>query len=83
MGATLPCGVRASHCNDFSCCRAQVLDLELKSHGAWAFDHGEWDLPRPGIKPVSPALSGGFLTTGSPGKSRKLAFIDVSQGCMY
>ena len=64
MGATLPCGVRASHCDDFSCCRAQVLDLELKGHGAWAFDHGEWDLPRPGIKPVSPALAGGFLTTG-------------------
>ena len=28
-----------------------------------------WDLPRPGIKPVSPALAGGFLTTGPPGKS--------------
>ena len=23
----------------------------------------------PGIKPVSPALAGGFLTTGQPGKS--------------
>ena len=31
-----------------------------------------WDLPRPGIGPVSPALAGGLLTTGSvllPGKS--------------
>ena len=28
-----------------------------------------WDLPRPGIKPVSPALQGGVLTTGPPGKS--------------
>ena len=26
------------------------------------------DLPRPGIKSVSPALVGGFLTTGPPGK---------------
>ena len=26
-------------------------------------------VPRPGIKPVSPALAGGFLTTGPPGKS--------------
>ena len=26
-------------------------------------------LPRPGIEPVSPALAGGFLTTGPPGKS--------------
>ena len=28
-------------------------------------------IPRPGIKPRSPALEGGFLTTGSPGKSLK------------
>ena len=28
-----------------------------------------WDLPRPGIQPVSPALAGGFLTTAPPGKS--------------
>ena len=26
-----------------------------------------WDLPRPGIEPQSPALAGGFLTTGPPG----------------
>ena len=25
--------------------------------------------PRPGIKPMSPALASGFLTTGPPGKS--------------
>ena len=28
-----------------------------------------WDLPGPGLKPVSPALAGGFLTTVPPGKS--------------
>ena len=28
-----------------------------------------WDLPRPGLEPVSPALAGGFLTPGPPGKS--------------
>ena len=27
-----------------------------------------WDLPRPGIEPKFPALAGGFLTTGPPGK---------------
>ena len=27
-----------------------------------------WDLPGPGIKPVSPALVGGFLSTEPPGK---------------
>ena len=29
-----------------------------------------WDLSRPGIKPVSPALAGGFLTTGPSMKSK-------------
>ncbi|KAJ8786363.1 hypothetical protein J1605_006338 [Eschrichtius robustus] len=29
-----------------------------------------WDLPRPGVKPMSPALAGGFLTTVPPGKPR-------------
>ena len=29
---------------------------------------GMWDLPRPGIEPMSPALVGRFLTTGPPGK---------------
>ena len=28
-----------------------------------------WNLPRPGIEPVSPALAGGFFTTEPPGKS--------------
>ena len=28
-----------------------------------------WDLPGPGLEPVSPALAGGFLTTVPPGKS--------------
>ena len=29
---------------------------------------GIWDLPRPGLEPVSPALAGGFTTTAPPGK---------------
>ena len=29
-----------------------------------------WNLPRPGIEPVFPALASEFLTTGPPGKSR-------------
>ena len=32
-----------------------------------------WDLPGPGIEPVSPALAGGFLSTAPPGKP----FMDV------
>ena len=29
---------------------------------------GIWDLPGPGLEPVSPALAGGFSTTAPPGK---------------
>ena len=29
-----------------------------------------WDLPGPGLEPVTPALAGGFLTTAPPGKSQ-------------
>ena len=28
-----------------------------------------WDLPGPGLEPMSPALAGRFLTTAPPGKS--------------
>ena len=30
-----------------------------------------WDLPRPGLEPVSPALAGGLSTTAPPGKPQK------------
>ena len=30
--------------------------------------HGMWDLPRPGLEPVSPALAGRLPTTAPPGK---------------
>ena len=30
-----------------------------------------WDLPRPGLEPVSPALAGRFSTTVPPGKPQK------------
>ena len=30
--------------------------------------HDMWDLPRPGLEPVSPALAGRFSTTAPPGK---------------
>ena len=90
VGATLCCGVCASHCSGFSCCRAWALGMQasvvvacgLSSCGSWALEcrfsscgaqalllRGMWDLPRPGIRPVSPVLASGFLTTVSPGKS--------------
>ena len=33
-----------------------------------------WDLPGPGIEPITPALAGGFLTTGPPRKSTFCVF---------
>ena len=47
-----------------------VVAHGLSSCGARALLlHGMWDLPRPGLEPVSPALAGGFLTTVPLGKS--------------
>ena len=38
-----------------------------------------WDLPRPGLEPVSPALAGRFSTTAPPGKPKKSFYIlDIS-----
>ena len=40
----------------------------LSSCGSWAqLLRGMWDLPRPGLEPVSPALAGRFSTTAPPG----------------
>ena len=33
-----------------------------------------WDLPGPGLEPVSPALAGRFSTTAPPGKPQGLIF---------
>ena len=49
-----------------------VVAHGLSSCGARAqLLRGIWDLPGPGLKPVSPALAGGFLTTAPPGKPPK------------
>ena len=53
-----------------SSCGPQALECRLSSCGAQAqLLCSMWDLPRPGIEPMSPALAGGFLTTVPPGKS--------------
>ena len=54
----------------FSSCGLRAPERRLSSCGLVAPQHGMWDLPRPGLEPVSPALAGGFLTTVPPGKSR-------------
>ena len=56
-------------------CGSQALECRLSSCGTWTSSlRSMWDLPRPGMEPVSPALAGGFLTTAPPGKSLKLIF---------
>ena len=52
----LCCGALASHCGGFSG-GAQALGCGLCNYGTEAqLPRGMWNLPGPGIKPVSPAL---------------------------
>jgi len=37
-----------------------------------------WDLPGPEIEPMSPVLTGRFVTTGPPGKSRRKDFENIA-----
>ena len=80
-GATL-CGARASHCGGFSCCRARALGARASVVVAHRL-HGMWVLPGPGLKPVSPALAGGFLTTAPPGKPQCDFLPDLTMGFGY
>ena len=61
-----------------------VVALGLSSCGSWALEHrlsscgagasllrGMWDLPGPGLEPMSPALAGGFLTMCHQGSPQK------------
>ena len=48
----------------------------LSSCGSRAYLlRGMWDLPRPGLEPVSPALAGRFSTTVPPGKPQVTALL--------
>ena len=58
----------------FSSYGSQALEHRLSRVRA-QFLHGIWDLPGPGLKPVSPALAGGFLTTAPPGKPQDIRLI--------
>ena len=61
---------------------ALVAEHRLQTHrlsncGSWAqLLRGMWDLPRPGLKPVSPALAGKFSTTAPPGKPKIITLED-------
>ena len=84
-GASLHLSARPSHCLDFSRAGVQasvvrVMSSVGKVHGLSSCGtgpyllRGVWDLPEPGIEPMSPALTGGLLTTGPPGKFLPLYF---------
>ena len=50
----------------------------LSGWSAWAsLLCGRWDLAPPGIQTLSPALAGGFLTTGPPGKSHATFYVSI------
>ena len=42
-----------------------------------------WDLPGPGLEPMSPASAGGFLTTAPPGKSHAVPLDLVCGKVLY
>ena len=57
-----------------------VVEHRLQTHrlsrcGSWAqLLRGMWDLPRPGLELMSPALAGRFPTTAPPGKPQYILF---------
>ena len=47
-----------------------ALEHRLSNHGTQVYLlHGMWSLPKSGIEPMSPALAGGFLSSGPAGKA--------------
>ena len=74
---------RGSRHVGFSSCGTRAQQLWPAGSRAWAQQlwHtglvAPWhvDLPRPGIEPMSPALTGRFLTTAQPGKSQDFPFL--------
>ena len=70
-----------SRCAGFNSCGLWALELRLSSCGSRTeLLCGMWDLPGPGLIPLSPALAGGFLTTAPPGKPGSIGFEMIAQG---
>ena len=63
----------------FSSCGTRALEHRLSSCGTRAqLLRGMWDLPGPGIEPVSPTLAGRYLTIAPQGKSPFLQILIAS-----
>ena len=59
-------------CSLFAMCKFLIVAASLVAVSAVVMrllPQDIWNLPGPGIEPVSPALAGGFLTTEMPGQS--------------
>ena len=73
-------GHSSSRCVGLSLSRPLVAEHRLQTRrlgnrGSRAeLLRGMWDLPRPGLEPVSPALAGRFSTTAPPGKPCPIVF---------
>ena len=66
-GLLIIVGSRARGLGGFS---SQVLESRLSNYGAWALLLcSMWDLPGPGLEPMSPALAGRFPSFRPPEKS--------------
>ena len=64
----------------FSSCGLWALEHGLSSCGTRAqLLHGMWDLPRPGLESMYPALAGRFLTTAPPGKPSNSLLFAIAQ----
>ena len=59
------------------CLPFPVQALQLWCLGLVALWQEGSQFSQPGIQPVSPALQGGFLTTGLPGKSQDMTFLHM------
>ena len=70
IAVTYLCKAQAFGLMGFSSnCHFRALEHRLSSCGAWALLLGSmWNLPRPGMEPISSILAGRFLTTEPPGK---------------
>ena len=62
--------------------RLQMLRLSNCDSRAQSL-HGMWDLPGPGLEPVSPALAGRFSTTAPPGKPYFSSYKDTDHGLCW
>ena len=79
-GATLHRDAWASHYRSLSCAEHRLQTHKLSICGSRAqLLCGMWDLPRPGLKPVSPALAGRLSTTAPPGKAPNNLFLYLKQ----